>query len=157
MMVPSPAHQTVSKKPLPSQTPDVVAGINIEAGAGAGPLRPGDKEDLGGTEGAYDKAAREKGKSGAGGAAGGGGDTVGPEIATFKTHPAAGKGTKFYDKNEAGDIKGALRKSAPSLPKGFITSVYHSHTARQVRQHPAATETLGGFIFGTAPRPCFHV
>jgi hypothetical protein len=60
---------------------------------------------------------------------------VGAEIAQFKSHPPAGKGTKFVDMEAVSDMKGPLRKSAPNLPRGFITSIYHTHTARSVCVH----------------------
>ena len=60
------------------------------------------------------------------------GQKVGNEIAQFKSHAPAGKGTKFVDMDAVEEIKGPLRKSAPNLPKGFITSIYHTHTARSV-------------------------
>jgi hypothetical protein len=61
------------------------------------------------------------------------GTVVGHEIAAYKTHLPAGKGTKFVDQDAVTDMKGPLRKSAPNLPRGFVTSIYHTHTARQVR------------------------
>ena len=67
----------------------------------------------------------------------GGGDVV---VVEYSTHESAGEGSTHVgdDKNEMSNLK----RSAAQLPKDFINSIYHQHTAKMHVDYLPATSNL---------------